>query len=385
MIPMSSSVQHVGLDVHKKVIAYCVKTKAGRVRDEGTIRATREALSEWVARRKQPWIGAMEATLFTGWVYDHLSPHARQLKVAHPAMLKAIGASKKKNDRLDARTIADLLRVNLLPECHMASKEIREPRRVLRYRHMVLKEAKRMKNNVSGLLMEVGAPYTKRKLHGNRYFAELLVNLEEVPDSVMDLIKISHCSLEIFEEIERRLVNPLKHHPYLNKRVQRLMTIDGVGEIVALTWALEIGDVTRFRTLRQAISYCGLCSAQDSSARKERRGPISKKRNKHFQHVLIETAKIAPQWNEALAQVHTRELNRGNRNRATLAVARKMVAYLMAVDKHHKPYEMRLPAEQQEGTILHKEENRDRLCLSDSPPILAFFDRVNTRMSGIRP
>jgi transposase len=343
---MSTSVQYVGLDVHKKVIAYCVKTKAGKVRDQGTIQATRQALSEWVSQRKQPWIGAMEATLFTGWVYDHLSPHARQLKVAHPAMLKAIGASKKKNDRVDARTIADLLRVDLLPECHMASKEIRELRRVLRYRHMVLKEVKRMKNKVSGLLMEVGAPYTKRKLHGKRYFAELLADLEEVPDSVMDLIKISRSSLEMFEEIERRLVNSLKNHAHLKQRVHRLMTIPGVGEIVALTWALEIGDVTRFRTLRQAISYCGLCSAQDSSAGKERRGPISKKRNKHLQHVLIEAAKIAPQWNEALAQVHTRELKRGNRNRATLAVARKMVAYLMAVDKHEKDYTLRLPAGQ---------------------------------------
>ena len=343
---MSTSVQYVGLDVHKKVIAYCVKTKTGKVRDEGTIKATRQALSEWTTRRKQPWIGAMEATLFTGWIYDHLLPHARQLKVAHPAMLKAIAASKKKNDRVDARAIADLLRVDLLPECHMASKEIRELRQVLRYRHMVLKEVKRMKNKVSGLLMEVGAPYAKRRLHGKRYFAELLANLEEVPDSVMDLIKISRSSLEMFEETERRLVNALKNHPGLRERVQRLMTIPGVGEIVALTWALEIGDVTRFRTLRQAISYCGLCSAQDSSAGKEKRGPISKKRNKHLQHVLIEAAKVAPQWNEALARVHTQELRRGNGNRATLAVARKMVAYLMAVDKHQKNYEMRLPAEQ---------------------------------------
>jgi transposase len=202
-----------------------------------------------------------------------------------------------------------------------------------------------MKNKVAGLLMEVGAPYNKARLHGKRYFSELLADVEEVPDSVMDLMRISRSCLEMFQQIERRLVRGLKNHPRLKERVQRLMTIDGVGEIAALTWALEIGDVTRFRTLRQAISYCGLCSAQNASAGKERRGPISKKRNKHLQHVLIEAAKLAPQWNPALAQVHTRELERGNRNRATLAVARKMVAYLMAVDKHQKEYEMRLPAE----------------------------------------
>ena len=73
----------------------------------------------------------MEATLFTGWVYDHLKPLAQELKVAHPAMLKAIAASKKKNDKVDARKIADLLRCDLLPECYMAPSAMRDLRRVL--------------------------------------------------------------------------------------------------------------------------------------------------------------------------------------------------------------------------------------------------------------
>src|SRR5438128_1971 len=54
---------------------------------------------------------AMEATIFTGWIYDHLKPHAEAVKVAHPLMLRAIAAAKKKNDRIDAGKIADCLRV----------------------------------------------------------------------------------------------------------------------------------------------------------------------------------------------------------------------------------------------------------------------------------
>src|SRR5258708_23165044 len=50
----------------------------------------------------QPWAAAMEATIFTGWIYDHLQPHAAELKVAHPLMLRAIALAKKKNDRMDA-------------------------------------------------------------------------------------------------------------------------------------------------------------------------------------------------------------------------------------------------------------------------------------------
>ncbi len=96
----------------------------------------------------------------------------------------------------------------------------------------------------------------------------------------------------------------------------------------------------RFSSSRHAISYCGLCSAQHESAGKEQRGPISKQRNKHLQTKLIEAAKLAPHWNEQLALLHEKELARGNRNRATLAVARKLVEYMLAVDRRETDFEM---------------------------------------------
>jgi len=340
----SSSVHYVGFDIHKKVISYCVKTAGGKIRDEGTIAATRCGLHAWASSRTRPWIGAMEATLFTGWVYDELLPLSRALKVAHPAMLKAITASKKKNDRVDAAMIADLLRADLLPECHMASKQTRELRRLLRYRYLVVSEAVRMKNKMSGLLMEVGAEYDTKKLHGKEYFSALLGSADDIPESVAGLLRMSRSALEMFQDVERRLIGALKNDPALKERVALLESIDGAGEITALCWALEIGDVSRFNGLNEVISYCGLCSAQNSSAGKDKRGPISKKRNKYLQRVLIEVAKLAPRWNPALAAVHQRELERGNCNRATLAVARKLVAYLLAVDRSGKPYELRMPA-----------------------------------------
>ncbi|MDG5468955.1 hypothetical protein P9J64_11555 [Deltaproteobacteria bacterium IMCC39524] len=93
------SIHYIGLDVHKKTIAYCIKTVAGKTVQHGTVRSERQTLREWQAEISGPWIGAMEATLFTGWIYDFLKPYAVELKVAHPEMLKAITAAKKKNDR----------------------------------------------------------------------------------------------------------------------------------------------------------------------------------------------------------------------------------------------------------------------------------------------
>jgi transposase len=100
--------------------------------------ATRRELDSWIKTLPQPRTMAMEATIFTGWIYDHLLTHAQQVKVAHPLMLRAIAAAKKKNDRIDAGKIADCLRCDFLPECHMASTQIRDRRRTLRYRFLLM-------------------------------------------------------------------------------------------------------------------------------------------------------------------------------------------------------------------------------------------------------
>jgi transposase len=94
---------------------------------------------------------------------------------------------------------------------------------------------------------------------------------------------------------------------------------------IGSTWALEVGDVTRFTSIKQAISYCSLCGDEKSSAEKVLRMPIFKQRNKHIQRVLIEAAKLATRESPDLAMIRARELEKGNPNRATLAVARKMV------------------------------------------------------------
>jgi transposase len=163
---------------------------------------------------------------------------------------------------------------------------------------------------------------------------------------VIDLLRLSRGALEMFESTQKRLVRELLADPELAERIERLMTIPAVGEVTALTWALEVGDPQRFRSSSDAMSYCGLTAALKSSAGKQQRGPISKQRNHWLQTTLIEAAKLAPRWNPQLAALHARESERGNRNRATLAVARKLVAYLLAVDKSGQAFQVRAPSEE---------------------------------------
>ena len=229
------SMYYIGLDVHKKTISYCVKDASGQVHQEGKVGATRCELDTWMRTLPRPWTVAMEATIFTGWIYDHLLPHAAGVKVAHPVMLRAIALAKKKNDCMDASKIADCLRCDSLPECHLVSSEIRDRRRTLRYRHLLVRQMVQMKNRVSGLLMETGVGYNKQRLHKVGYFRELLSTNEEVNASIRPLLKLSRETILRLQKTEYALVSSLQRDPLLADRIQRLRTVPGVGPITALT------------------------------------------------------------------------------------------------------------------------------------------------------
>ncbi len=327
-----NTMYYVGLDIHKKTISFCIKRVDGRKHNEGKIRSTRKSLDEWLGDVPESSQFTMEATMFTGWIYDHLVERSFTVTVAHPEMVKAITAAKKKNDRSDAEKLADLLRTDLLPECYIAPPDYRELRRMLRFRNLIIREATKLKNRTSGMLMEVGAEYDKKRLHGKAYFHDLLERLDYVPDSVIEMLEISRDGIDMFTRIQRKLITALRTNSMIRERVELLMTIPGIGEVTALTWVLEMAEIDRFSSIRKAISYCGLCSAQNESGGISKRGPLSKKRNAYLQTKLIEAAKLAPQWNSDLAVVYDRECLRGNHNQATIAVARKLVAYMYAVD-----------------------------------------------------
>ena len=174
--------------------------------------------------------------------------------MGHPAKMKAITAGKKKSDSIDARMIADLLRCNLLPACYVLPPHLRDLRRLLRYRQLIVRQSVRMQNRMAGLLMESGTPFDRERLHRKKYFADVMTSLREVPESVKDLLRMSRGSMEMFESTQKQLIKRLLCDPVLEQRLERLMSIDGVGPITALTWALEVADPHRFSSVADAVS-----------------------------------------------------------------------------------------------------------------------------------
>jgi transposase len=149
------------------------------------IPATRFDLDRWMKTLPQPWSAALEATMFSGWIYDHLKPHAAAMKVAHPLMLRAIAATKKKNDRIDTNKICDCLRCVFAGMLHGAERHPRTGR-TLRYRNLLVRQMVQMKIKISTLLMEAGVSYNKHRLHKADYFRrEMVVRLGKMKTALI--------------------------------------------------------------------------------------------------------------------------------------------------------------------------------------------------------
>ncbi len=110
---MHGQYHYIGLDIHKRTVAFCAKRPDGKTVDAGTFGARRDCIQQWAEARTAPWFGGMEATLFSGFAYDVLTPYALEMQVGHPLQLKASFNAKHKNDKIDAETLSNLLRADL--------------------------------------------------------------------------------------------------------------------------------------------------------------------------------------------------------------------------------------------------------------------------------
>ena len=124
----------------------------------------------------------------------------------------------------------------------------------MRYRNLVVRQATQVKNRMASTLMENGVDYSKAMLHHKHYFADLVERLDEVPDPVRHLLRQSRAQVELFQTTQRTLLNGLSRDPRLAERVSLLETIPGVGQMTALTWALETGTPQRFSSVARAQS-----------------------------------------------------------------------------------------------------------------------------------
>ncbi len=256
---------YVGIDWAYGRAAWCAMGETGTIASEGMIPAEESGLARLVLELGTEVEACVEMMSGAVWVRDQLQRVGWQVKIAHARKVRDVAPIACKTDRVDARVLADLCRRDLVPELWVPSLEDRALRERLRRRAHLVKVRTSARNRIFGLLTQFGLRISYARLRKPGVIE--LLERRGVPAvwraSIAEL-------LELAEEMDRRIV-PLDRElaplARSDERVRLLATMPGIGPLLGLTFAAEIGEVSRFRSPGKLIAYAGLAPRVSQSGR----------------------------------------------------------------------------------------------------------------------
>ena len=311
---------YLGIDVHKRYAQVAVMDEAGQIVEE--VRVENANLDD-LAQRYAGAQAALEATSNYYHIHNMLSEYL-DVTVAHPKELNQIAKSDKKTDRVDAKELARMVRLNSVPESYVPTDEIREARALVRGRQTLVEDRTKYANKVHGLLSDHGITEDVKPLsmEGREFLRELSLPTpwNSLLESYLEVIEALTGEIRTFDETIEERAGSLKE-------TQLLMTIPGVSYYTALTIYAELGEIGRFDGDKAVVSYVGLNPVIRESGDSRIEGSISKRGSGRVRWLLVQAAHTAVHTcnDEYLARFYERLASRKNSQKAIVATARKML------------------------------------------------------------
>jgi transposase len=313
----------IGLDIHRDFCEVAI-SEGGPARSAGRIESNPEQLELFGASLAPSDRVVLESTGNALAIARILQPHVAEVVLANPMHVRAISHAKVKNDRFDARTLAELLAADLVPRVWISDEQTRLLRRLTSRRTQLIRQRTRTKNEIAAVLVRnlkghppMSDPFGKR---GRAWLAGLELPVDEDQTVQGCLRQLDFLGGEI-ELIDRGLAE----QALASQEIRRLMTIPGVGVTTAATVMATIGDVRRFANADRLVGYLGLDPrSRQSGAAPARHGRISKQGSSAARHVLVEAAWAAIKTPGPLRAFYQRIRARRGAQIAIVAVARKL-------------------------------------------------------------
>ena len=320
---------YVGLDVHKDWTFATVLDQDGRVVVQK--RLENEHVPSFLENFNVLKVG-LEASTHVTPLYRALVGKGFRVEVCHPKKTRYIAEARIKSDRVDSRAIAELARLDALPQSYMPPPEIAVLREKVRRRAFLVRQRAKLMTKIRGVLAYEGVkppeglnPFTRK---GFDWLGSL--NLEAV-----------NCYLRLilaFNGEVRRLSLELKRLAGLDEDVRLLMTVPGVGYYTALLIKAETGDVSRFKSGRHYCSFIGVVPSTRSSGGVTRHGGITREGNPWLRWAYFEAAMTHVKYDTAISRSYHRIAERRGRKAGLVATARRLALCCYSILKNRKPY-----------------------------------------------
>ena len=331
---------YCGIDLHAHTMAVCVLDAAGEIVLERNLATTPEAFLEAIAPYREGLVVACECLFTWYWLADLCAKEQIPFVLGHALYMKAIHGGKAKNDRIDAHKIAVLLRGGMLPQAYVYPSGMRETRDLLRRRlHLVRKRGQllahlqNLRHTYNRGAFEKRIAYPSNRQGVVAHFAgEPMVQA----NAALDLSLLDHYD-KLLVELERRLVRQAKKEA--QNGFHLLLSIPGIGRVLAMTIVYELHDVKRFERVQQFASYARLVKCAKESAGKRKGTGGAKMGNVHLKWAFSEAAVLFVRHSAEAKLLLARLTKRHGKGKALSILAHKIGRAAYYVLAREKPFD----------------------------------------------
>jgi transposase len=281
----------------------------------------------------------VEATYNWNWFVDGVGEAGYKVRLAHPPAIEGKSGKKRTNDFYDAFNLAHLLRVNNFPDAYIYPKEDRPLRDLLRKRSLLVKTRTQYMvsfiNSVNRNL-GVGISGNQVKTLSDEDIEKMLEDEYLVLSGQANISVMKHLKVEI-QKLEKVILKAARLKP----EFKRLLTVPGIGEVIALTICLETGTLSRFKDVGNFVSYCRCVDSAQLSNEKKKGEKNRKSGNKYLCWAFVEAANFARRHCAYAKMYYQHKFKEtGNNVLATKALASKLARatyYMLKNDVDYDP------------------------------------------------
>jgi transposase len=282
---------HAGLDLSRRRLDFHLLDERGETVEVGSAPPDGDGLrglADRLRRYRQPIRAALESMNGARFVHDQLELRGWEVEIADALKVKGLAPLACKTDRIDAWVLAELSRRELVPAIWLPDPAVRAERERARFRLHLVRHRSSLKHRVHAVLLAHGQPCPVSDLFGasGRALLERLALPEPWAGSVRASLRLLDLLDQEIAACEAELRRLGADHAY----VPLLLTVPGIGWVLAYTIAAEIGDIGRFGSASKLSGYTGLCPRVYQSGASDRRGPLAKQGPKYLRWALVEAA-----------------------------------------------------------------------------------------------
>jgi transposase len=324
---------YCGVDFHARQQTICSLTTEDGVMSTHELKHENKAeLKAFYGQFSGPVLVGLEASGYSPWFEQMLEELGHEVWLGDATEIRRRARRRQKNDRRDAELILDLLIHDEFPRIHRPSPSSREILRMLRYRHKLVQMRTTIKNSLQALSIQSGL-----SLRAKLFTRAGLAQLQAVTMSPVMQYQREQW-LQALEPLNQRIaeaMNWLEQRASGDERIERLRTHPGIGLLTGLALVHTLAPVARFSNQRKVAAYIGFDPKERSSGEKKRFSGISKAGSRVLRFLLVEAAQKASAGDAELKRFYLRLLHRHGKQKAKVAVARKLLirSYILLRDQ----------------------------------------------------